>query len=332
MPATWARTRSCRLFVLFVLAVLSAGTLALPARAGAAAGAAPPRLVVQPPLQHPGSAVTVIGQGFPASSAVQVQICGNNDLDGSVDCAVGDALEVVATGAGQFQAPLVVAVPPKPCPCVVTALDFSVSSTPEAPIAVLGARVATPTPVAPRALHIVHASFEGDGPWTSWFGGGAARTLVVTVHNPNPVPYIQPSFVMSFGRSVGPRTDEITARTLPSVGAAQDRTYRIPITFPAFSVGDQHVAAVIGNAGLSRRFTVGTRIFPWGLALVLLVLAELLLFGLAGIFRERYRRRHGSVTSEGSDPTGGLTAGGEEEGRRFEDSPARELQSAGQTD
>lgn len=283
-----ARRRQTRFALAFVAAVAIASWLA--PDAGAAGG--PPKLVVQPPIQRPGSSVTVIGQGFPASSAVQVQICGNDDLDGSTDCAVGDSLEVVATGQGQFEATLVVAIPPKPCPCVAAALDFSLGTTPETPISVLGAPTAAPTPTALAKLQVVRAFVEGNGPWSSWFGAEAERTLVLTVHNPDPVPYVTPSLVLSLGAPTDLRADEATAHILGSISADGNRTFRIPLTFPAFSIGDQHVAGVIGNSGLSRRFTVATGVFPWGLLIALLVLLELSLFGITRFFRERFRRHH----------------------------------------
>lgn len=257
-----------------------------------AAASAAAKLVLEPPIQRPGSSVTVIGQGFPASSAVQVEICGNDDLDGSTDCAVSDALEVVATGQGQFEASLVVTVPPKPCPCVAAALDFSLGTTPEAPITVLGAPTAAPTPTTLSKLQVVHAAFEGNGPWTSWFGAEAERTLVLTVHNPNAVPYVSPSLILSFGQPTVLRAHEATARTLGSIAVDGTKTFRIPLTFPAFSIGGQRVAGEIGNAAFSRRFTVATRIFPWGLVIALLVLLEFALFGITGFVRERYRRHH----------------------------------------
>jgi hypothetical protein len=120
---------------------------------------------------------------------------------------------------------------------------------------------------------------------------------VLTVHNPNPVPYVQPSLILSFGTLAHAKTDEVTARTLDSIGAGDSRTYRIPLTFPAFAVGDQHVAVLIGNAGLSRGFTVGTRVYPWGLLIILLVLIEFALFGVTRLLRERHRRRHDAETS-----------------------------------
>jgi hypothetical protein len=175
---------------------------------------------------------------------------------------------------------------------VAAALDFSLGTTPEAPIIVLGAPTATPAPTTVARLQVVRASFEGNGPWSSWFGAGAERTLVLTVHNPNPVPYVNLSLLLSFGAPTDLRADEATAHILTSISSDGNRTFRIPLTLPAFSIGDQHVAGVIGNAGLSRRFTVATDVFPWGLLVALLILLELVLFGITGLLRERYRRHH----------------------------------------
>jgi hypothetical protein len=313
-----------------VLALGAALALALWLAPGAGAAGAAPKLMVLPPLQHPGSPVTVVGQGFPVSSTVQVQICGNNDLDGSTDCALGGALNVVATGEGQFEAPMIVTIPPKPCPCVLAALDFSLGTTPTASITILGAPTAAPAPATLVKLQVVSAAFEGAGPWTSWFGGGAARTLVLTVHNPNPVPYVRPSLILSFGPLAHAQSDEATALTLDSIAAGGSKTYRIPLTFPAFSVGDQRVAVLIGNAGFSRGFTVGTRVFPWGLLIVLLVLVELALFGVTGLFRERHRRRHDAEPSATPSGSGRTEAGSGDSSRRLLE-PAAHPQLIGET-
>jgi hypothetical protein len=192
----------------------------------------------------------------------------------------------------------------------VVALDFSTSASPTAPITILGAQTVSPAPTTLDKLQIVRASVEGYGPWTSWFAGGGARILVLTVYNPDSVPYVMPSLVLSAGTPADLRAHETTGRRLASIGAGRTTTYRVPLSFPAFSVGEQHVVGVIGNAGLTRTFAVQTRLFPWGLLVPALILLELVLLTITRFFRERWRRRE-ALDETTSGRTRGKAACGE---------------------
>jgi hypothetical protein len=290
---TGHRFRSGRLALVLAAAPLLVGTavggLLFPAPANGATAAAV--IQVQPGSGAPGSTVVVNGTNFPPSTDVQVQICGNQALDGSGDCDLTTSQEVSTTPRGLFQLQLDVTVPPKPCPCVVMALDFSLSITPTTPFDVIGAPEVAPSTSKLHSLQLVSAALQGDGPWTSWFGAPPQRELIVTVHNPNPTPYVFPPLVLSVGQSKDTTTREATTQRLATIPPLKTATYEIPVTFPAVSIGEHQVIGVLGNPGFSTHFEVQTWLFPWGLAVVLLIVLEIIALLITRGFRERRRRK-----------------------------------------
>jgi hypothetical protein len=259
--------------------------------------------------------VTVTGRGFPADTDIQAQVCGHNALNGSADCVLSTSQEVSTTNKGLFQVPVVVSLPPKPCPCVVLVLDFSSSATPKAPVTIIGAPYKTPSATRIQKLRVVNAYLNGDGPWTAWFGASPQRTLILTIHNPNSVPYVSPPLVLFVGNKSDITTHEATTQNLPTIGPNGTRTFSIPVSFPALSIGEHQVYGVVGNVGLSRTFEVQTWLFPWGLLVVLLLLLEIILLATTRYFRERRRRREeeaaaaaGLVEGDLEPPTGEVPA------------------------
>ena len=252
----------------------------------------------------------VSGVNFPPSSSVQVQICGDQALDGSPDCDLSDSQEVSTTPKGEFQIPLTVALPPKPCPCVVMALDFNLSITPTTPFVVIGAPYSTPNTFHIHKLKILGAALQGDGPWTSWFGAPPKRTLVLTVHNPNDVAYTFPPLVLAIGQSKDITTQEATTQKLETIGAYKTATYDIPVAFPAVSIGEHQVAGVLGNPGYTTKFLVKTWLFPWGLLAVALVVLEIIALLITRFIRERRRRKEalaGDAPPVPADPGAPIT-------------------------
>ncbi|MFZ0251531.1 MAG: hypothetical protein WAL61_16430 [Acidimicrobiales bacterium] len=300
------------------LAVLAAGLVAFALPSGAASGQARPSITVTPATASPNERVTVTGRGFPPDSDIQTQICGNNALNGSADCVQSTAQEVSTTKSGLFQMQLVVTIPSKPCPCVVMALDFSSSVTPTAPITIIGAPVAAPAGSRIHKLQVLDAYLTGNGPWTAWFGAPPQRTLVVTVRNPNNAAYVNPPLILAIGNAGDTTTHEATTQNLPTIGANATNTYRIPVSFPAVSIGEHQVVGIVGESGLSRAFKVQTWLFPWGLLLAALIVLELLLLAITRYFRERRRRKEEAEGAAGvpgdlddAPPTGEVPAVGE---------------------
>ena len=268
-----------------------AGVLALVLPASQSGAAPHPLVVVQPTVQSPGSSVKVIGQNLPPNTNVQVQICGNDALNGSGDCALSTAQEVTTSNEGLFQTSLIVSIPPKPCPCVVLLLDFSTPVTPMAPIDIIGAPFKSPSATNVQKLQIVNAYLTGSGPWSSWFGAPPQRTLVISIRNPNAAPYADPPLQLSVGAQADTTSNRVTTYRLSTIGPHQTKTYEVRVTFPAFSIGEHEVVGTVGGVGLSRTLVVNTWLFPWGLLVVLVVLIEVVLLSLTRFIRERRRRR-----------------------------------------
>jgi hypothetical protein len=63
------------------------------------------------------------------------------------------------------------------------------------------------------------------------------------------------------------------------------------VTFPAVSIGEHQVIGVLGNPGFSTHFEVQTWLFPWGVAVVLLIVLEIIALLITRGFRERRRRK-----------------------------------------
>jgi len=285
----------------------------------AESGAAPtPVIQVTPNVATVGSSVKVTGAGFPPNTDIQAQVCGNDALNGSADCVLSTSQEVSTTKRGIFEVPVIVSLPPKPCPCVVMVLDFSSSTTPTIPLTIVGAPYATPKASTVHKLQVLNASLTGNGPWTAWFGAPPKRTLVLTVRNPNNGPYVNPPLVLAIGNAGDTTTHEATTQNLSTIGANATKTYRIPVSFPAVSIGEHQVVGIVGNAGLAHSFKVQTWLFPWGLLVVILVVLELILLALTAYFRERRRRKEAAEGAlapapdpEDDLPTGEVPAVGE---------------------
>jgi hypothetical protein len=299
-------------------AICAAGLVALAVPPAGAASGPRPTIFVTPNVVSPNEQVTVTGRNFPPDSDIQTQVCGNNALNGSADCVQSTAQEVSTTKSGLFQMQLDVTIPAKPCPCVVMAIDFSSSVTPTVPITITGAPVAAPTGSKIQKLQVLDAYLTGNGPWTSWFGAPPKRTLVITVRNPNSSAYVSPPLVLAIGNAGDTTTHEATTQNLATIGANSTKTYQIPISFPAVSIGEHQVVGIVGNAGLSKAFKVQTWLFPWGLLIVILIVLELLLLAITRYFRERRRRKEEAegALAQGGDlddapPTGEVPAVGE---------------------
>lgn len=292
----WVKGLACLHASALVLATM---VLVAPASSGAAQPR--PQVVLSESVASPGQSIQVNGRNFPPNTDVQAQVCGNNALNGSADCVLSTSQEVATTKSGLFQVPVLVTIPSKPCPCVVLVLDFSSSITPTAPLAIVGAKYATPSASKLAKLQVENAYLEGSGPWTAWFGASPQRTLVLTVHNPNPAAYVRPPLVLAVGNSSDTTTHEATLTNLASLGPYQTKTYLVHVTFPALSIGEHQVVGVVGDAGLSKTFIVKSWLFPWGLLVVALLVLELILLAITAHFRERRRRREAEEGPPGGE-------------------------------
>jgi hypothetical protein len=180
-----------------------------------------------------------------------------------------------------------VTIPKKPCPCVVMAIDYSLTVTPTTPIDVIGAPVAVPTTSEEHPLKIVRASLRGHSQWTWWFGTSSQRTLVLTVHNPNRLPYAFPPLAVVVGQS----WNTAARQSLVSIGPYRTRTYDVPVSFPALSFGEQQLNGALGSPGDTTKFAVAIWVFPWGLFLLLLIVVLVIALWVSRAIRRRRRDR-----------------------------------------
>jgi hypothetical protein len=307
--------RSGTVVVAFSLAVL--GAVGVPS--GLAAPAGPthsqsnpggPVVAVSPSTVAPGQTLEVSGYNFPAGIGVTVQLCGNNALSGSPDCVL-DNVGSGGTGSGNsFTIPLVVSIPPVPCPCVAMVSSQRMSSTPTSPVTIVGAPVAPIKPPVSAAtvtqpLQVLNAQLSGNGPWYSWFGGMAQRTLNLTVHNPNKGVYPHPSLVLGAGKSGGALSIVATS-SLPSMAPGATTTVHVKVVFPAFTFGGAQVVGTVGDAALMQHIKVTTTIVPWGLIVIALIILQLVFLAVRNALRRRNARREGPPEPDHATPPDGV--------------------------
>jgi len=280
-----------RLRHLAAVAVTAAGLAltALPVSAGTTVGS----VTVSPSAVKVGGVIAVTGSGFPATVDVYGVLCGDDALNGTPDCSLPGTQEVATGSQGQFSMQIIATVPPVPCPCVVLISSPIFDQTPTAPVQVIGAPVAplhqAPAPVV-RPLEILAANLRGNGPWYSWFGGFAKRTLVLTVRNPNSTPYAGPPLVLSAGRPSQWNFTEVTER-LPTLAPHQTVTVSRVVTLGALSFGSVDINGALGLAGQTRQFVYHTSVYPIGLVLVGFLVLQLILLTIRNSVRKRVRRR-----------------------------------------
>jgi hypothetical protein len=278
-----------------VLAALA--TLALGAPQ---AGASAPLVTLSQGVARPGESVTVEGSGFPDLIDVVAQVCGNDAIDASADCALSSSQEIATTSYGTFEVALVVEVPPVPCPCVVLVTSEHLDTTPSAPIEILGAPVAPLRPSAvagvTEALEVLRVGLAGSGPWTAWFGAEPRRTLVLRVRNPNSATYPDPPLVLRQGPPGQPGS-VVSTGDLGSFAPYQTRTLLVPVTLSPLAVGAQEVHGTLGFTGYDASFRDDTVVVPWGLVALALVVIQLVLLAI----RNRVRRRVAATAPPGAD-------------------------------
>lgn len=232
---------------------------------------------------RPGDTVQVRGSGWPHPTLIQVQVCGNQALSGSVDCDLG-ASRTQATADGSFAVDLVVGSPPSPCPCVVYVTNAKDGRNVRIPIDVFGLRTnepSRPTSRNAQGVKLLSASLDGWGPVTSWFGAGARRTLVVKVQNLDSEPR-RVTITAAVGKGATP-SGVVRVPELEPVPPLGTRTYRVPVNLEPLSFGGYSVVGSVRD-GAAEPFRAGTSTYPYGLVALLAV-------GAAWLARDRIVRR-----------------------------------------
>jgi hypothetical protein len=256
--------------------------------------------VAAPPFAEPGDIVTVTGSGWPAGNLVTASLCGNNFLNGSVDCDQSGAGQVIAGPDGAFGIQITVALPPKPCPCVVHVATQADTGTVDIPFEIPGAPTAPPSQLLiTRSVDVV-SSITGSGPLSAYFGGQAQRELVLTLTNTGNQALENLPLNLTVGKGQDPTTPLTSPDGLPlqipRIEAGASVEVRQPFTIDAPAFGQYTVkGSFVGldsitvdgerqaNAGdLSFRSTTST--YPWALIVIGWLLLQIPLLGL-------YKRR-----------------------------------------
>jgi hypothetical protein len=312
------RLGRCAAGIVGLIAFLAADT---PASAETHSQLNPGGLVVavSPSSVAPGQTLEVTGFRFPAGIDVSGQICGDDDMAGSVDCVLDNTGIGGTASQGRFTMSITVAIPPVPCPCVVVITSPGLTTTPSSPVTIVGAPVAAlrgPTSGATvtKPLQILNAQLGGNGPWYSWFGGMAKRTLTLTVRNPNSGVYPHPSLFLAAGKTGSGTLLTVSTSALPSLEPGQTKTFSVNVVFPPFSVGENEVRGAVGDAALTENISVTTTIVPWGLLVIALIILQFIFLAIRNVIRRRNERRQAGEPplhpdAEGTEtPPGGAPA------------------------
>jgi hypothetical protein len=284
--------------------LLAASVALLLVPLGASSGATPntarPTITVDRTSVAPGDTIRVSGAGFPPTTTVDLEICGNNALSGSADCDLEAARTIPVADDGAFAADVVVGRPPRNCPCVVAAMSLAVTETVTAPVALVGipiTPVQAPERAAPPRLEITVASLRGSGPWTAWFGAAPRRTLLLSIRNTGKVAVEAPLLLLSV-RKIGFGTTVVHPPDLGTLAPGTSRTYRIPVALDALAFGRFTVDGQVGGFGQAVKFSAGTTAFPWGLLALAVGVAQLALLAA----RNRVRRHLSTPVESDATP------------------------------
>jgi hypothetical protein len=230
-------------------------------------------------LLTPGKYVTISGSKWPTNASLQATVCGDDAVDGSVDCATVNAMTFSPNSAGQVSAALLVVLPPKPCPCVVMVESLS-GFIKSFPVEVIGAPIA---PVTQIKLHdasrfsVVNVYVVARSSFWSFFGAPTPETLVVTLRNNEQSTSATPLVSAVWGR--GPHPAHLI--TLPkgsSFRPGETRTLDVPFDLAPLSLGTYNVAVRPSSASSPQSVGTTATTWPYGLFFLPLVVVMVVLF------------------------------------------------------
>lgn len=248
-----------------------------------------PTLTIVPATAAVGATVQVAASGLPSKEVVQLQVCGQNAVHGSADCAAGAAVQLQSESNGTFSVPIAVVTPPTPCPCVVAAFSIPSALTVTTPIAIPGAPISS-SPVSPPRVarsHLVVAKSElaGSTPIAAWFGFPATRILDLTITNMGAGAATSVHLIADLDST------PVLNTHLAPIEPGQTKRYEVSVTIPALSVGNMNLNGhIFTGDGQQRSFKVPVTIWPVGLLLVAIVLAQMILLAVRNIMRRRHER------------------------------------------
>lgn len=277
-----------RAAIALALVLLSAASFGL--CASTRAEAANPPLTVKPSTATVGQVIYASATGLSTGALYQVQVCGRNYSDGSVDCASDASATSRVDAKGLLAAFLRVPAPPVQCPCVVVATPFTLGTPLTTPIAIEGMSSTIPQVVqtAPASgIVVIRSSFSSSTPMAEWFGLSGTRNLELTLHNKG-------TTTVSGLRAFGDFGDTpALSQPLASLAGGASRTYVVSVSLPAFSIGKEEMQGrVVTGDGQVVNFKTGATVWPFGLLLVAIVILQIILVAGRNILRRRHRRRN----------------------------------------
>lgn len=274
------------------LALLAALSVA-PVAAAAAQDDGAPTVTIDRTGAKAGETLVVQGSGWSGTELVYLELCGNGGRNGSSSCDQGHATLTGLGPEGTFSARLTVAKPPVPCPCVVKATSQTTQAWASADLAVQDVPVVPledqPTTAQVQRSVAITARFTGQGPWTSWFGQAAQRTLVLTVTNTGAVAVHDPPLTITAGKGADPK-GVVPAPELGTIEPGESITVEVPLRFSPLSFGQQSARASIAGFAEPVGTLAATSTYPWALIALAAVLTQLGLLRL----RNKVRRRVGA--------------------------------------
>ncbi|HCK78524.1 MAG TPA: hypothetical protein DHW34_00740 [Actinobacteria bacterium] len=255
---------------------------------------------VSPPIVNIGESLIVSGSGWPADSLVTAAVCGNNYLNGSVDCNASGQGQSTATSTGTIAIQVgIPSAPPTPCPCVVHVATLADTNTVDIPFQVNGVPTAPPSRTVTNRSVDVDPRLSGSGPLSAYLGGAAKRELILTVTNTGSDPLVNPVLNLTVGKGEDP-TGLLTdangnGPALGTIQPGQSVEYRQTVTLTAPAFGQYRVKGQFvgldsltvnqqrNNAG-DLTFSIATSTYPWVLIVLVWLLLQIPLLGL-------YKRR-----------------------------------------
>jgi hypothetical protein len=278
-------------WVRFALALggVVAGAILWPMADASASG---PSVNLSAQFVKSGATIAVLGVGFGPYEDVSVSLCGADGQDGSAGCDLNDQVTLQTDKKGDLGTPLRVEIPPTPCPCAVVVdtgdrqltAPISIQDAPSSPL--------VPTKhIGMPVLNVTGAQLSGTGPWTSWFGGPATRTLTFTLRNSGPGVLASSPMVLHLSSWLG-GTVAIKAPNTGFLQAGQSRTYRVHIDLGPFAVGQFRLKGDIATFGNGATFQTSTFAFPIGLLLGALLVVQVILLAVRNFLRRRRERNH----------------------------------------
>ncbi|MGW1978924.1 neocarzinostatin apoprotein domain-containing protein [Streptomyces sp. NPDC001889] len=276
-----------------VLLCLCALLLLVACAGPAPAAESPPSVRLSAERAAEGEEITVSGGGWRPRALLTLLICGQNMIGGTNSCANAQGRTVTTDSAGGFSGKLPVAVPPRPCPCVVHAAAVTADrAAADAPLTVTGHPTAPlPRPPDGKLAVLTAARLEGDSGVLVLFGAPPARRLVLTVGNLGTTPVRDPVFRIGTAHGVyAPRWEE--RRWRGTIQPGRRALVALPVELSAGAHGDYAVSVRYGGRTLVSRPWEVPR--PWGVTafwvlLAVVVPAALFRIGMAAVDRVRPR-------------------------------------------